>query len=173
MLRLVKPSVKYKKSFLDDYLTHDEMQESYEMAGMPKTDVPKHFNEFAKRLRGQAEGKYLKLGYIPQSVYWLVDGKKFLGKTDIRHYLNAHLKKIGGHIGYYISPSERQKGYGKAILKLALRKAKALGIKNALITCDITNFGSKRIIEANGGKFVSAVRMGKGLPKKLRYNIKL
>ena len=70
---------------------------------------------------------------------------------DIRHELNEYLEKFGGHIGYGIAPSERKKGYGKIQLKLGLEKAKKIGLKKVLITCDDNNIGSAKTIEACGG----------------------
>lgn len=149
------------------------MQEEYDHAGIAKKDVPSQFAEFVRRIKLQSKNQYLPKGFVPQSVYWLVDGTKFIGKTSIRHKLTPFLKTVGGHIGYYIRPSERRKGYGKIILKLALRKARTLGIRNAVISCDISNLGSKKIIEANGGRLVDTVDMGKGLPQKLRFRINI
>lgn len=173
MLKLVLPSAKYKKSFLEDYLKHSEMQDEYGLTGILKKDVPKKFNLFIKKLRAQAKGVYPNKGLVPQTVFWLVDGNKFLGKLSIRHRLNDHLRKVGGHIGYYIRPDQRGKGYGKIQLELGLKKAKALGIRNAVVTCDITNLGSKKIIEGNGGRLTAKVNMGTKFPKKLRYEIKI
>lgn len=173
MARLVKPSTKYKKSFLADYLSNNEMQDVYEHTGIPKTEVPKRFSEFVSKLNAQAKGLGLPKGFVSQSVYWLVDGNKFIGRTSIRHKLTPHLRILGGHIGYYIRPGERRKGYGKTILKLALKKANALGIKNVFVTCDLVNTGSKKIIEANGGKLVAKFKQAKNLPTRLRYTIKL
>ncbi|MBI3231584.1 MAG: GNAT family N-acetyltransferase [Candidatus Doudnabacteria bacterium] len=173
MPRLVLPSVKYKKSFLEDFLKHSEMQDEHSLTGIPKKQVSKNFPSFIKKLKLQAKGIYPRKGLVPQTVYWLVDDNKFLGKLSIRHALNSHLRKIGGHIGYYIRPSERGKGYGKRILALGLQKAKKLGIKNILITCDITNLKSKKVIESNGGKLAPQVKQDKGLPDKLRYWIKI
>ena len=48
-------------------------------------------------------------------------------------------------------------------------KAKELRIKDVLVTCDATNTGSKKVIEANGGKFESQVKGTAGKPDKLRY----
>lgn len=173
MPKLVKPSIKYKKSFLGDFLANDEMQDEYNLTGIVKKQVSKIFPRFIRSLRAQEQGVYPKKGLVPQTVFWLVDGEKFLGKLSIRHYLNDHLRKIGGHIGYYIRPDERKKGYGKMLLKLGLKKAKGLGIKNVTITCDISNVRSKKIIEANGGKLEAKVNMGRGSPKKLRFIIKI
>lgn len=173
MAKLVLPSVKYKKSFLQDYLPHTEMQDEYELTGIAKNRVSLEFTKFIKNLKAQSRGVYPRKGMVPQTVFWLVNGNKFLGKLSIRHYLNHHLRTVGGHIGYYIRADERGKGYGKLILKLGLKKAETLGIKNVVISCDITNLGSKKIIEANGGKLAAKVNMPKGFPKKLRYKIRL
>ncbi len=62
-----------------------------------------------------------------------------------------HLEREGGHIGYDVPPSERMKGYGTILLKHVLLKAKEMGIKKVLITCDADNIGSAKIIENNGG----------------------
>ena len=53
----------------------------------------------------------------------------------------------GGHIGYDISPVYRKKGYGFQILKLALKKALEIGLKEVIVTCNINNIASKKIIE--------------------------
>jgi predicted acetyltransferase len=168
-MKLVRPSVKYKKSFLQDFLKHSEMQETYSHTGFLKEEVSERFPEFVRRLNGQSKGLYLPKGLIPQSVFWLVDGNTYIGKLDIRHKLNKKLRNLGGHIGYYIRPDKRRKGYGRQILRLGLLKAKQLGIKNALITCDITNVGSKKIIEANGGKFAGKFKNKTLKVPKLRF----
>jgi predicted acetyltransferase len=59
--------------------------------------------------------------------------------------------------------------YGKELLELALPKAKALGIRRILVTCDETNIGSRKISEANGWVFENALEIGKGKPRKLQY----
>lgn len=151
-VQLVLPSVKYKKSYIQSYkeFARDQMKnsesESYRNLAL------KDFPAFIKMFRDGSKGKNLQKGWVPFTEYWLVDGDKYIGRVNIRHKLNTGLKKLGGHIGYSIRPSERNKGYGKLILALGLEKAKALGIKKAMLTCDITNTASRKIIEANGGK---------------------
>ncbi len=54
-----------------------------------------------------------------------------------------------------------------------IKKAKDLGIENALITCDVTNEASKKIIEASGGEVENALEMPAAKPQKLRYWIKI
>ena len=118
-------------------------------------------------------------------VLWLVDGGHYLGQTSIRPELNTpYLITYGGHIGYSIRPSRRRRGYGRRILTLALERAAAMGLERTLVTCDADNQASRRIIEANGGRFESAMAMTRDVLRaegrtsaeamdKLRYWIEL
>ncbi len=92
-------------------------------------------------------------GYVEGSQWLLVDTNRnrVLGMVNIRHYLNDFLTHFGGHIGYSIRPSERRKGYAKLQLQLALDVLRSKGVTKALITCDVSNIGSAKTIEACGG----------------------
>ena len=75
------------------------------------------FPQYLMRNINMSKGIDLKSEQVPQTMYWLyVDGVP-VGIGKLRDHLNDNLKRIGGHIGYTIRPSERGKGYGKAILK--------------------------------------------------------
>ena len=147
-MELVRPSIEYRDSFL-------EAVTEYRADSMPlRFDFDLAENDFARfagELRKHAEGLHMPEGYVPETVYWLVDSGEYIGQVNIRHYLNDHLLQIGGHIGYDIRPSKRNRGYGTAQLQLVLPKAKELGIARALVTCDVTNVGSQKIIERAGG----------------------
>ena len=72
----------------------------------------------------------------------------------MRHHINHPiLGTWGGHIGYYVRPTERKKGYASEMLRLNLLNAKQLGIDKVLVTCDADNIGSEKTILANGGVF--------------------
>jgi predicted acetyltransferase len=92
-------------------------------------------------------------GLVPESFFWLVesDADIFIGRISKRHNLNDALRQIGGNIGYEIRTSYRKKGYGTLMLKLALPEARKLKLDRVMLTCDSTNVGSRKIIEANGG----------------------
>ncbi|MDQ0194761.1 putative acetyltransferase [Paenibacillus wynnii] len=91
-------------------------------------------------------------GWVPTSTYWLVTADdRVVGAVNLRHRLNERLLNSGGHIGYGIRPSERQKGYATELLKQSLLKVKELGINKALVVCDATNIGSEKTIRNNGG----------------------
>lgn len=89
---------------------------------------------------------------VPAETYYLVNEQdRIIGMINIRLCLNERLMKCGGHIGYGIRPSERQKGYNKINLYLALLRCQSLGIKEVVLDCDSSNLASSRTMEALGG----------------------
>ena len=88
---------------------------------------------------------------VPDTELWWVAGEEFLGRIVVRHRLTHALLDIGGHIGYDVRPSARRQGHATEMLRQALPVARDLGIDLALITCDVSNIGSRTVIERNGG----------------------
>ena len=89
---------------------------------------------------------------VPAETYYLVtEQDRIIGMINIRLCLNERLMKCGGHIGYGIRPSERNKGYNKINLYLALLRCQSLGIKEVILDCDSSNLASSRTMEALGG----------------------
>lgn len=113
---------------------------------------PAAFAEYVGWLRAQAlPDSPRPAGYVPATTLWWVDGEEYLGRIAIRHRLTPGLREHGGHIGYDVRPSARRRGHATAMLAAALPVASRLGIDPALITCDVGNVASRRVIEANGG----------------------
>ncbi|WP_227394715.1 GNAT family N-acetyltransferase [Jeotgalibacillus aurantiacus] len=147
---LVKPSA----ALADAY---QQYQEEWTQAGekmIPTATQPAPV-PFAERLIGwdnDETGTNIPPGWVKASVFFLVDEKgRILGASHIRHDLTEDLLKVGGHVGYGVRPSERQKGYATEILKQSLVEVRKLGIKEVLVTCNDDNIGSAKAIEANGG----------------------
>jgi predicted acetyltransferase len=90
-------------------------------------------------------------GIVPSTTLWYVDGDEYLGRLSIRHELTEFLHEQGGHIGYDVRPSARRRGHATAMLKAALPVTHALGIDPVLVTCDVDNVASRKVIEAGGG----------------------
>jgi predicted acetyltransferase len=110
------------------------------------------FEAFIQLCSDEAVGRNLAPGRVPQGTFWLVrDGQRILGCSRLRHTLNAFLDEEGGHIGYDVRPSKRQRGYGTLLLRLTLGQSRDLGLKRVLVTADSPNVPSWRIIEKNGG----------------------
>jgi len=93
---------------------------------------------------------------VPARTYFLVreTDNKIVGMINIRLTLNENLKKLGGHIGYSIRPTERKKGYNKINLYLGLKICQEYSIKEVFMDCDKDNPASSRTMLALGGKLV-------------------
>ena len=127
------------------------------------------FRAMIRRLRNEAKGIGLPEGYVPASCFWLIDEhRELMGVAHLRHSLNAALAYEGGHIGFGVRPTQRNRGWGKLLLKLVLGRAKALGITQVLVTCHKENVASARVIQSNGGRLDSEVprKDGKGLTRR-------
>ena len=119
------------------------------------------FAAYAQRLRDDALDETPRpAGWVPCTTLWYVEGSEFLGRLAIRHRLTEWLLEFGGHIGYDVRPSARRQGHATAMLRAALPVAHDLRIHPVLITCDTDNLASRKVIEANGGRFADE-RKGK------------
>lgn len=169
-MQLVKPSIKYKQEYLGAL---EESKGETSDTQLNKPEENQSFEEFVQQFIDNEIGKNLPKGWVPATMFWLLDNNEIIGRVHIRHELNDYLFKFGGHIGYYIKPSKRNMGYGKKILELSLAEAKKLGLTKILVTCDEDNIGSKKIIEANGGLLENKVESGEDKPQTCRYWIEL
>jgi predicted acetyltransferase len=145
-LRLISPNEELKAEFLamaQEYLNHGDDYYKYAL---------ENFDSYLNNARRIERGLNLPPHMVQESIFWLHGERRIFGRSGLRHRLTPALEQIGGHIGYDVRPSERRKGYGSLILELTLEKAKNLGLRRVLITCDTDNIGSAKIIEKNGGK---------------------
>ena len=170
MIRLERPHIRFHRSYLEahdefggakrdgdgvwvepadgkDYpgisFTHDEM------------DTPEGFERYVRwRLDSSREDAPRGSGHVPSTFFWIAEDAHphtYLGSISVRHRLTQFLLDVGGHIGYSVRPSARRRGVATEALRLVLPHAAGLGIDPALVTCDVDNVGSARVIEANGG----------------------
>lgn len=99
-----------------------------------------------------ANGIGLEEWMVPQNIYWLyIDGLP-VGMGKLRHYLNDKLREEGGHGGYSILPSRRNKGYGKLLLRMLIDNAKDMKIERLLLTVQNHNTLSIKVALANNGR---------------------
>jgi predicted acetyltransferase len=160
--QLIEPDVRVHDSFLeamaefraegrgdsgDDTMIGTEMREFGD-----SWSAPNGFETFVAALRAQARGENLPAGYVPCTTLWWVDGDTYVGRIAIRHALTPRLLEVGGHIGYDVRPTARRRGHATAMLRAALPVARRVGIESALVTCDVTNAASRRVIESCGGR---------------------
>ena len=172
-MELVLPSLEYEESFLEA-LEEAKMDNESNGTNFQAPKEGESFEDFVNSFYDEMKGVNLPEGYVPATMFWLIDNGEFIGRVQIRHKLAEALSKHGGHIGYYIRPSKRKMGYGKKILEMALLEAKKIGFEKVLLSCNDSNIGSRKIIEANGGVLESILEPEKeGDLKKRRYWINI
>ncbi len=112
----------------------------------------KAYRTWLERCRRDAEQEGIVDGWrVPQSTFWLYADGRPVGIGKIRHFLTEALRREGGTIGYAVRPSERGKGFGKALLSALLEKCRELSIDRALLTVREDNVPSLRTALACGG----------------------
>ncbi|WP_407553181.1 GNAT family N-acetyltransferase [Streptomyces sp. Pv4-95] len=160
--QLIAPTVRVHASFL---AAMDEFREEG-TAASPRSNLARElrtwgdrwpaaegFAEYVDTVGGTSRDERVG-GTVPMTTLWWVAGDSYLGRLTIRHHLTPSLHAYGGHIGYAVRPAARRRGHATAMLRAALPYARhTLGIDPVLITCDDTNTGSRRVIEACGGVF--------------------
>ena len=149
---LVKPDL----SYADEIIKYKEesLAESPIINGSAGLDRFSSIEDWLEELKKRSCEDTVPKGLVPSSTYLGVREKDnyIVGMIDIRHYMNEYLTQVGGHIGYGVRKTERNKGYAKQMLKLALEKCKELKIKKVLITCDEDNIASEKVILSANAK---------------------
>ncbi|GAB6145248.1 GNAT family N-acetyltransferase [Desulfocicer niacini] len=148
-LRSLRPED--KETFINAVAAFEKEQPAFEFAF--DFDASASFIEYIKKLERWSLGKELPDKFVPNTFFVGVVEHEIVGRLSLRHHLNDFLARIGGHIGYGVIPAHRKKGYATEMLKQALPVCTSLGIDNVLITCDIDNLGSQKVIEGCGGIF--------------------
>ena len=113
---------------------------------------------------------------LPGYVRWLWDGE-FCGTIGFRWQPGTEALPATclGHIGYGVVPWKQNRGYATRALRLMLEEAAATGLRYVEITTVPDNLASRRVIEANGGRFVEEFVTPPALGGKLhvRYRVSL
>ncbi len=111
-MELVKPRIEYKDSFIEAVKEFPADEKTYDFEkNLDISELENNFEKFIDSVNDREKGIDLPEGYVPDSIYFLVDKGEFIGRVAIRHKLTEKLLQIGGHIGYSIRPSKRIGNY--------------------------------------------------------------
>lgn len=145
-MKLVLPTLEHK-ALVEDF--YDEIKNDINhIIGFGEF---KNFNAWLADMQSRLTGHNLSESMVKESYYLCFDRYKLIGVLSIKHELNEYLFNYGGHIGYAVRQSERNKGYATAILATGLKKAKELNLSKLLIVCNKNNIASAKTILNNGG----------------------
>jgi predicted acetyltransferase len=127
------------------------------------------FAEYVRRLDCWTKGQELPESFVPNTFLVGVVENTIIGRVSIRHELTDYLSKYGGHAGYGVVPSQRNRGYASRMLRLTLPIAARLGLVRLLVTCDEDNVASQMVIEKTGGVLEDIVKEPGAIVRKKRY----
>ena len=146
-LYLTKPTRRHRRAWV---ALCGEFKQAGEKAHAGEGDT---YGKFLRHCRNETKGRKLPEGFVPATKLFLMEegSPKILGVFHIRHRLSDKLLHFGGHIGYAVAPSERQKGYATESLRLGLQLCRDMNINRVLITCNKDNIASAKVIRNNGG----------------------
>jgi predicted acetyltransferase len=140
------------EEFVDEGRAGDDTMVGRELAEFGATwRTESGFATYVDELRAEAE-RPRKPGFVRCTTWLWTEGEEYIGRIAVRHELTEHLREVGGHIGYDVRRSRRGEGQATAMLGAVLPEASSLGIDPALVTCDVGNVASRRVIEVNGGE---------------------
>lgn len=150
-IKLILPNLNFKneiEEYKNEFILNGDSMDG--CAGLGNIES---FEEWIQILKYNSNISTVREGFVPSSTYMAIreSDNRIVGMIDIRHFLNDYLEKFGGHIGYSVRKSERQKGYAKKMLELALEKCKELNINRVLLTCSKDNIPSMKTILSQGG----------------------
>ena len=170
-LKLVKPSIAYSEQIWE--YRSEFLERGDSLDGCAGLEKDKNVNEWLTKINKNNREETVSERLVPATTYLAIrkDDNRVVGMIDLRHRLNDSLLYSGGHIGYSVRPSERQKGYAKEMVRQALKECRdTLGISKVLITCDKENIASVKTILANGGRLENEILEGNRITQRYWVN---
>lgn len=82
--------------------------------------------------------------------WWIVEGE-IVGRIRLRDEATGDFYESHGDVGYDMSPRFQNRGYATAMLKAVIEIARKQNRSHLLVTCNVANIASRRVLEKNGG----------------------
>ena len=111
------------------------------------------YEEWLEKVNNNSKIETVDPNWVLTDTFFAIreEDNKIIGIIDLRHTLNEFLKDFGNS-GYSVRPSERKKGYATEMLRLLLKYAKEIGLKDLHLSVERDNIPSIKTIVKNGGK---------------------
>lgn len=152
-LKLVKPTIEYKEKaiqYINEFYEYNSNING--VGGLARFLKNSTYEEWLNKINDD-EKREVTEEKVPTKTMFLIreSDNEIIGMVNIRLALNKKLRERNGNIGYSIRPTQRQKGYNKYNLFLALLECQKAGLKRVMLDCEKSNLGSAKTIQALGG----------------------
>ncbi len=151
-IKLVRPTIELKVKALDYRQEHFNNNELI-INGSELFDKINSYEEWLEKVNNNSKIETVDPNWVLTDTFFAIreEDNKIIGIIDLRHTLNEFLKDFGNS-GYSVRPSERKKGYATEMLRLLLKYAKEIGLKDLHLSVERDNIPSIKTIVKNGGK---------------------
>ena len=145
-IKLVRPTIELKVKALDYRQEHFNNNELI-INGSELFDKINSYEEWLEKVNNNSKIETVDPNWVLTDTFFAIreEDNKIIGIIDLRHTLNEFLKDFGNS-GYSVRPSERKKGYATEILRLLLKYAKEIGLKELHLSVERDNIPSIKII---------------------------
>ena len=145
-IKLVRPTIELKTKALDYRQEHFNNNELI-INGSELFDKINSYEEWLEKVNNNSKIETVDPNWVLTDTFFAIreEDNKIIGIIDLRHTLNEFLKDFGNS-GYSVRPSERKKGYATEILRLLLKYAKEIGLKELHLSVERDNIPSIKII---------------------------
>lgn len=149
MLKLEIPNITHKNAY---EILIKEWSEAEKIPTSPKRLFSgNNFYEFLKIIENDISNNE---DWVNAHLYFLIENEEILWAIHLRHDLIIpKFLEMHWHIWYWIAPKHRMKWYAKIMLELVLNEAKNLWLNKVLVSCNIDNIASEKVIQKNWGIF--------------------
>jgi len=127
-------------------------------------DVKSHLHTLIQK----AKGAELADGSPRTSTYFCVHNNEIIGAIRYRHGTNEYVERVIGHVGYETKPSARGRGVAQLMLSWIQENILRTSI---IVTCEITNETSKKVIERCNGKYINQIYSPEKDAEVLRFQL--
>ncbi len=113
----------------------------------------RNYDLWLTEMQNRHSGENLPAGYVRENFWLCYEKNRLVGVFSLKFELTKPLLDYGGHVGYAVRSTERNRGLATQMLAQGLKIAESLGFDRILCVCDADNTASEKVILKNGGIF--------------------